>query len=232
MSIHDGHRQRMKERFMKHGLDTFNEHEVLELLLYYSIPRKNTNQIAHALINRFGSLRQVMEAPVEELKQIEGVGNTTAEFLSLLQQTHRRLNISLSKDKPVMSKITDIGDYMTSFFFGKHHEVVYLLCLDAKFMVIDCYEVCEGGVNSANISIRNIMDIAIRSNAVMVVLAHNHPGGLAVPSNADVQTTIQIAKALYMADITLLDHVIVAGEDYISMALSNLYDANRALLED
>lgn len=232
MSIHGGHRQRIKERFAKHGLEVFNEHEILELLLYYCIPRKDTNQIAHTLINRFGSLVQVVEAPVEELKKVEGVGESAALFLSLLQQTHRRLNISRAKEKAILTTIEEYGDYIKNFFFGKHHEMVYLLCMDAKSMVIDCFEICEGSVNSANISIRNVIDIAIRSNAVTAVLAHNHPGGLAIPSREDVQTTIQIGKALHMAEITLIDHVIVAEDDYISMLLSGLYDPTRVMVEE
>lgn len=232
MPIHSGHRQRVKERFMKKGLEAFNDYEILELLLFYAIPRSNTNEIAHRLIDHFGSLVQVLEAPVRELEKIEGIGAGAAMYLSLLRQTHRHLNISQVADKTLLQSIDDYANYLKSFFFGQCNEMVYLLCMDAKNTVINCYEICEGGVHSANISFRRIIDIAIQSNAVTVVLAHNHPGGLALPSPEDIMTTKRLAKALYMADIVLADHIVVAGQDYISMYLSQIYNPADVLGEE
>ena len=231
MSIHDGHRQRMRERFDKHGLDSFSEHEILELLLYYCIPRSNTNAVAHRLIQRFGSLVQVMEATAEELQEVEGIGASSALFLSLLQQTYRRMNISTAKKNISLAKPEQYSRYLREFFFGRQNEVVYLVCLDAKGTLIDCYEICEGGVHTANVPMRKIIDIAIRCKAVTVILAHNHPGGLALPSYEDVQTTRRLAKALYSAEVILMDHVIVAGKDYLSMRRSGEYDIDEVLSE-
>lgn len=232
MSIHDGHRQRIKERFLKNGLDGFSEHEVLELLLFYCIPRRDTNEIAHRLEKRFGSLTEVIEAPVKELKKVDGVGENAAMFLSVLKETNRYLNICRARENKVLRSIGECGEYLRHFFDGIRNEVVYLLCMDAKGMVIDCYKVGEGGVNSASVSIRKIIDIAITSNATSVVLAHNHPSGLAIPSADDIQTTRRLAKALYMADVILTDHIVVADKDYISMSLSGIYDPADISVED
>lgn len=232
MSIHDGHRQRMKERFLKNGLDTFSDHEILELLLYHCIPRCDTNEIAHRLISRFGSLLQVIEASPRELEKIEGVGKSAATFLVLLKETHRHLNISRAKENKILKDIQSCGLYLCNFFSGFSNEVVYLLCMDSKAMVIDCFKVSEGGVTSANISIRKIIDIAINSNAASVVIAHNHPGGFAIPSADDVMTTRRLAKALLMADVVLTDHVVVADRDYISMRQSGIYDPSSICIDD
>lgn len=232
MSIHKGHRGRMRERFLKSGLDSFSEHEVLEILLYHCIPRGDTNPIAHRLINRFGSLVQVIEAPVEELEKVEGMGPASATFISLLQQTYRRIGISKARENVVLTDVNAYGQYLQEFFFGKFNEMVYLLCLDAKGMVIDCYEICEGGIYSTSVPTRKIVETAMRSNAVSVVLAHNHPGGFAVPSLEDREATIRLAKALYAVDIVLVDHVVVAGRDFISMQLSRMYNYEDVLNEE
>lgn len=232
MSLHDGHRKRLKERFLKNGLDSFSEHEILELLLYYCVPRYDLNETAHRLIDQFGSFLQVINAPEKELLKVEGVGQSIAYYIRLLREMNRYLNICEAKSKPQMESPNDCCEYLVNFFMGIHNEVVYLLCLDAKGEVIDCYLVSEGTVNSANISIRKILDVAISCNASSAVLAHNHPGGFAVPSKEDRYTTMRIAKALYLADIILTDHIIVAGKDYISMAVSGLYDSADICIDD
>ncbi|MBR4863472.1 MAG: RadC family protein [Oscillospiraceae bacterium] len=224
MSIHSGHRERLREKFLNGGLSAFNEHEKLELLLTYCIPRKDVNEIAHLLINRFGSLLQVLQAPEKELMTVAGVGASVACFLRLMNETHRYLCISQATSKPQMHSYRDYGEYLVSFFIGKRVETVYLLCMDAKGEVIGCYLVSEGSVVSANISIRKLLEIAINCNAATVVLAHNHPGGFAVPSREDKVTTKQIAKALSNAEIVLADHIIVADDDFVSMVQSNAYD--------
>ena len=224
MSIHSGHRERLREKFLNGGLTVFNEHEKLELLLTYCIPRKDVNETAHLLINRFGSLLSVLQAPEKELMTVEGVGASVACFIRLMNETHRYLSISQAASKPQMRSYQDYGDYLVNFFIGKRVETVYLLCLDARNEVIGCYLVSEGSVISANISIRKILEIAINCNAATVVLAHNHPGGFAVPSREDKVTTMQIAKALYNAEVILADHIIVADDDFVSMVQSKAYD--------
>ena len=224
MSIHTGHRQRNKDRFKATGLDSFCDHEVLELLLYYCIPRRDTNQIAHNLIRQFGSFVRVMEAPARELEKVEGVGENAALFLNLIRESYRYMHVSAAKQTHFLRKVDEYGEYLRNFFLGMRNEVVYLLCMDAQAGVIDCVMIAEGSVNSANISIRKIADIALGTNASTVLLAHNHPGGLAVPSAEDVAVTKRIARTLANMDVYLTDHIIVAGEDFVSLYQSGLYD--------
>ena len=224
MSIHDGHRSRLKERFCKEGLDHFEEHQVLELLLFYCIPRVDTNPIAHALLERFGSLARVLEAPVEELEKVTGIGHNAAVFLSLVMQTGRYYQVSAASHNVIMNTLSDCGRYLIPFFYGRRNETVYLLCLDAKAKVLCCKEVGEGSVNSAAVPIRRIVEIALGANATTVVLAHNHPSGLALPSPEDELTTRQLAAALSAVEITLADHLIIADGDSVSMRESGLYN--------
>lgn len=224
MSVHNGHRQRMKERFLKHGLESFCDHEILELLLYYCVPQYDTNELAHRLINHFGSLLQVINAPVEELEKVEGVGPGVATYLALLKATHRHLGIAQARENELMQTIDAYIAYLQKFFVGMDHEVVYLLCLDAKGMVIDCYLVSEGGISSVNVSTRKVVQIALSSKAATVVLAHNHPGGLALPSEFDYQTTKLLSQALYLTGVMLYDHVVLSDRDYLSMRISGVYN--------
>lgn len=220
MSIHDGHRQRLKQRFLEEGLDNFTEIQVLELLLFYCIPRRDTNPIAHALLDRFGSLAQVLEAPVEELRKVEGIGENTAVFLHLTTEVGRYYLVNRSNQITFLQTINDCAAYLQPFFFGRRNETVFLLCMDAKCKVLCCREVGEGSVNAAGISIRKIVETALGVNATSVVLAHNHPSGVAVPSDEDVQTTRRVAMALAAVDVHLVDHIVVADDDSVSMIQS------------
>ena len=220
MSIHDGHRQRLKDRFRQNGLDNFTDVQVLELALFYCIPRRDTNPIAHALLEHFGSLSQVLEASVEELQKVEGIGENTAVFLSMLTQIGRYYLVDRSQREVILPTIEKCGAYLVPYFFGRPVETVFLLCLDAKCKVLCCREVGRGSVNSAGISVRKVVEMALGANATSVVMAHNHPSGLALPSTEDIQTTRRIAAALSAVDVHLADHIVVADGDYVSMVQS------------
>lgn len=220
MPTHDGHRDRLRKRFQEEGLDGFTEIQVLELLLFYCIPRKDTNPIAHSLLDRFGSLSQVLEAPVSELKKVEGMGESAAVYLNLMSHTARYYARNRNAQIKVLPTLESCAEYLLPFFLGRTVEMVYLLCLDAKCKVLSCTCISEGNVNTAGVSIRKVVEQSLAANASTVVLAHNHPGGLAVPSNEDVQTTRRIAAALSAVDIVLADHIVVADEDYVSMVQS------------
>lgn len=226
MSIHDGHRQRMRERFAEAGLDGFAEVNVLELLLFYCIPRKDTNPIAHALLSKFGSLVNVLEAPAEELVKVEGISENTATFLRLTTAVSRYYMMRKATQESILNTIEKCGEYLLPFFIGKRNETVYILCLDAKCKVLCCRELSEGSVNAASISVRKVAEVALGVNATSVVLAHNHPSGLALPSGEDVQTTRRIASALQTVDVHLADHIIVSDDDYVSMVQSGYYRPN------
>jgi len=227
MSIHDGHRQRLKNRFRAEGLDHFDEHQVLELLLYYVIPRKDTNPIAHALLERFGTLSQVLEAQPEELAKVPGMGDSAATFLSLITSVGRYYLMNRTMQETILPSIEKCGQYLVPFFYGRRNETVFLLCLDAKCKVLCCKEMGEGSVNSAGVPIRRIVETALGVNATSVILAHNHPSGFALPSGEDVQTTRRVALALNAVEIELVDHIVVAEDDFVSLAQSGLYNPDQ-----
>ena len=231
MSIHDGHRQRLKNRFRAEGLDHFDEHQVLELLLYYVIPRKDTNPIAHALLDRFGSLSQVLEAQPEELAKVPGMGDSAATFLSLITSVGRYYLVNRTIQETILPTIEKCGQYLLPYFYGRRNETVFLLCLDAKCKVLCCKELGEGSVNSAAVPIRRIVETALGVNATSVILAHNHPSGLALPSGDDIQTTRRVAMALDAVEIGLIDHIVVADDDYVSLAQSGMHHPDKCLLE-
>ena len=219
-SIHKGHRERLKQRFLEEGLDNFTEIQVLELLLFYAIPRSDTNPLAHALLEHFGSLAQVLEADVEELKKVPGIGDHAATLLALVIDLCRYYQVTCAQQTEILTTLDACGKYLVPRFFGRTRETVFLLCLDAKCKVLCCKEIGEGSVNTAAISVRKVVETALSANATTVILAHNHPSGIAVPSNEDIQTTQRIAAALSAVEIHLADHIVVAEGDYVSMVQS------------
>ncbi len=231
MSIHEGHRQRIKNRFRKEGLDHFEDIHVLELLLCYCVPRKDTNPLAHALLEHFGSLVQVLEASTDELEKVEGVGENISTFLTLTTAVCRYYQVKRAENISILRSVSQCGEYMLPFFYGRRNETVFLLCLDAKCKVLCCKEVGEGSINSAGVPVRRIVEMAMGSGATSVVLAHNHPSGLAIPSEEDVATTWKIARALHTVEIALADHLIVADSDFVSLADSGLYSLSEVRQE-
>ena len=227
MSMHDGHRQRLKKRFLNEGLDNFEPVQVLELLLFYCIPRQDTNPSAHRLLDHFGSLTQVLEATPEELKKVPGIGDAVATFLALVTSAGRYDNVKRTEAVRILSSLEECGKYLTPKFYGRRNETVFILCLDAKCKVLCCKEVGEGSVNSAAVPIRRIVEMALGANATSVVIAHNHPSGVAVPSNEDIQTTRRLAMALSAVEIMLIDHMVVADDDFVSMRQSGVYNPER-----
>lgn len=223
MSVHENHRQRVKARYETYGLDMFDEHQALELLLFYCIPRRDTNEIAHKLITRFGTFAQVLDAPVKELEKVEGVGHSVALYLKLLRDAQRYYRIHNEQNDVVLDNINACGDYLVRYFDGFKVEAVYMLGLDAKCKVLCCREIGRGNVNSAAISVRKIVDVALTENVTSVVLAHNHPSGLAIPSDEDIQTTYRISHALKAIDVVLADHIVVCESDFVSLVHSRMY---------
>ena len=223
MSIHEGHRQRLKDRFRTEGLDHFEERHVLELLLFFCVPRKDTAPMADALLKHFGSLALVLEATAEELEKVPGVGYNVSTLLTLTTELSRYYHVRQSERPVILDKTELYGRYLVPQFHRRRNETVFLLCLDAKCKLLCCKEVGEGSVNSASIPIRRVVEMALGCNATTVVLAHNHPSGLALPSGEDIQTTRRMAMALDAVEITLADHIVVADGDFVSMVQSGYY---------
>ena len=218
MSVHEGHRERMRRQMKTSGMDSLSDVQVLEVALYYAIARRDTNEIAHALLRRFGSLSGVLEAPRAELLKIDGVGESAADLLLLFIQMERRHLMDRAGREAILDTTYKCSQYLMPRFIGEQEEVVYLLCLDAKCKALDCSLIHRGAVNMTAISVRKIVKAALDHNATSVVVAHNHPSGLALPSREDRATTLALKAALDAVDVVLVDHVIVADEDFVSLA--------------
>ena len=223
MSVHTGHRQRLKGRFRKEGLDHFDELYVLELLLFYAVPQKDTNPIAHSLLDHFGSLNAVLDASAQDLEKVPGIGENISTFLTLITQVGRYYQVRRTDPGTVLRTVDECGKYLLPYFYGRENETVFLLSLDAKCKVLSCQKVGEGSVNSASIPVRKVVETALAANATTVILAHNHPSGVAIPSADDIQTTQRIARALESVEIILADHIVVSKDDFVSIVQSQYY---------
>ena len=216
MGLHDGHRQRKKAQFLQHGLDGFGDHEVLELLLYYAIPRRDTNELAHRLLQTFGSLRSVLGASPEELQKVEGVGKNVAVFLTLLPALESRMRQDIFRDR-ILNSVESAGAFFLYLLASERREVLYQVNLDAKGKLLNYRRLSSGTAAMTPVSVREVME-----NASRVLLGHNHPSGVALPSEEDRQVTLQIQQALATLDIVLSDHIVVADGDFVSMAASGM----------
>ena len=228
--MHTDHRRRVKNRFRNEGLDHFEELHALELLLFFAIPQGDVNPLAHRLLDHFGNLRHVLEAPAEQLMAVKGVGEHTAILLALVKGLSQKYMISADEDVIALNTLEECGAYLADRFIGRRDEVVMLLCLDAKRSPLACRIVSEGSVNAAEISTRKVVEAALSVNATSVILAHNHPSGIAVPSMPDIVTTRRMGAALSAVDIVLEDHFVVADRDYVSLRQSNYYDPEQCRL--
>ena len=218
MGEHDGHRERLRMRYLEHGLDALQDHEVLELLLFYAVPRKDTNPMARKLLRQFGSLSAVLDAPLQDLKAAAELSDIAAILLQLIPDLARRYQLSRTRSGTILNSTEDCGRFVLPYFFGATDEMVYLICLDAKKKVLACRLLQRGCVDFVGFSIRKVAEIAMSCNAVSVVLAHNRPGGMALPSTTDYQTTEALRSALSALGIEVLDHLVVCDSDYVSMA--------------
>ena len=221
MGIHDGHREKMRSRFLSGGLEQFADHEALELLLYYAIPRRNTNPIAHALMDRYGSLSAVLAAPVEDLQKVEGVGENAAILLKLVPRLCAKARLAdADRQELVLNTASRAGAYLLERFYGERNEVIHQLCLDRKGKLLACKKLGEGSIASAALDVRKLVENAILHSAGSVVLAHNHPSGIASPSVEDYAATDRARAALETIGVALADHIIVADGDFVSLAES------------
>lgn len=214
---HSGHRKRVKEEFLKNGLDNLPPHRVLELLLFYAIPQKDTNELAHRLENRFGSLAGVLDAPYEELVKVEGVGENTAVLLRLFTGVARRYYLEKADNAPAKDPKDAVGQRLRAWFLGYTKEALVLVTLDNRLKIIHIEEVKSGIADAVQIQFRELARVALGRNATKVILGHNHPGGLATPSRNDRLTTLALHKLFREIGIELLDHFIIAGDEYLSM---------------
>lgn len=213
---HEGHRKRLKERFLKTGLESFQPHEILELLLFYTRPRVDTNKLAHRLIDTFGSFSGVFDADVKKLSEISGVGENGAVLIKMIPQIMRIYGIENAvNDKLDTSK--KVCNYFFNCFRGIENEQLRIACLNDNLMVVASGVIIEGGRSFIPFNMRKIVEFTYDSKCEMIILAHNHPNGNAVPSQNDIKTTNYIYPVLKDVGIKLLDHVIVTKDTATSM---------------
>ena len=211
-----GHRNRVRERYLNTGLDTFQDYEALELLLFYAIPRKDTKSTAKNLISRFGSLPAVLDATLEELTEA-GLSPNAAILLKLVPDMNRYYAVKTDGAGQKVHSTSDAGKILCAMFQHEQTESVRLLCLNAGGKVLKLALLNEGDINAVHFSVRKIVETALSAKAVSVILAHNHPGGTLTPSREDLDATNSAKAALSTVGIQLLDHLIISGDSYCSL---------------
>ena len=221
-NIHKGHRTRLKNRYIKEGLEHFEEHNCLELLLFYAVPRKDTNPIAHELIKKFGSINEVFNASIDELCKIEGITENSAILLTMIPKIVGYAGCT-KITKQSLDTAEKLCDYCYSLFRGETKEKVRIICFDSKLQVVSAEEVESGTSNHVNINARTVIEIAIKNKSDLVVIAHNHPDGDEMPSGKDVVTTRILKETLENVNINLLDHIIVGQKHALSMKNSGYF---------
>lgn len=217
--MHNGHRLRVKKRFASEGLSSFQDYEVLELLLFYAIPQGDVKPIAKALLSHFQTLKAVFDADIESLKQVSGIGEHAATLLAVIPQLSQ-LYISLSsRDEKIIGGTAEAGRYICNMIGAKAMEVFCVLCLDSKRRILAFESVETGTVSQANVHPRKVVECAIRHNAAAVILAHNHPSGTMQASESDRMLTRQLCDLFEGLGIHVIDHIIAAGPTrFLSMS--------------
>lgn len=216
-NLHKGHRQRLIEKFLRFGLDSFQPHEVLELLLFFAIPRRDTNEVAHLLIEKFGSLRGVLEADRDELMTVDGIGEHAATLITLILPLFRYFRLSEFCPEYIYDSLDRIGRYVVNFYIGVSTEKCYALLFDKRMKLLTTVMLGEGAASNTQLNLQSLNEAIVRKKASTLVIVHNHPSGNAYPSPADEATTTLIESAITYNGCTLLEHIIVAGEYYYPM---------------
>ena len=222
-NVHDGHRARLKTKYREHGLESFTDIEALELLLFFAIPRANTNELAHALLDRFRSFRGVMEADLDELQRVPGIGENAATLLRLVTDLGSRYQRTAYTRGQQILNSSDAGKFLLPQFAYRTEECSVLLCMDVAGHVIDCHVLAEGTSSMVALAAREIADTVLRYKAARVILAHNHVSGIALPSKADIDATGKIFRMLRLLGVELTDHIVVSDGDFVSMRDSGCF---------
>ncbi len=220
---HAGHRKRLKSRFLEQGLEGFEPHQALELLLFYGIPQKDTNEIAHRLLDTCGSFQKVMEASREQLLSVNGVGENVATLLQLIPALARYYAQHQDVVQVRFEHPDDVGRFLQGCYTGYTHEVISILTMNDLSEIVSFDILSNGDLGQAQLSMRNLVTLVMKHNATSVILCHNHPSGFALPSPADLKTTLQVKNALQSIGVKLIDHFVLGADDFISMAMSKRY---------
>jgi len=223
-NIHDGHRKRKKEQFLKSGISHLPEHEMLEFLLYYAIPRGDTNEPAHALINRFGSLTRTFDAGFDELTEVKGVGENAASLICLARMLAEvYFERKTGEDLIELFNSDRLKNYCSSLFITSREEEIRCVYLTDDLKLISSEKICSGTVGKVEIPVRKITRSVFANNCSRIVIAHNHPAGTCIPSRADLESTKDLCALLGKIEIELIDHIIVGRDGVTSMKESGYF---------
>ena len=211
----------MTRRFLRGVPDAMTDAELLELLLRFSTD--DAKALTERILAQCPNIAAVIEADADTLRSIEGIDEASVLLLRLVPELHRRYFLSRSRDEKRLTTSADFGRFLLPYFYGARDEMVYLLLLDAAGKVLNCKLIGHGSVNSANVPMRRVVQEALTANASGVVLAHNHPSGVALPSKEDADLTARLRDTLDALQILLLDHIVVADDDFVSMRESGYF---------
>ncbi len=214
--IHTGHRQRVKDRFLKAGLESFQRHEVLEFLLFFGIPYKDTNPLAHALIDKYGSFSNVCDAPIESLREVPGMTENAAILIKILPNISGLYMQDKLENTVYLGTLGACADYLRSMLYNARKEELYVLFLDDEHKLLSYKRLGVGSVNHVTVALREIHEAIFFSHATNVILAHNHPSGNFEPSSGDIRATKHVLESISYIGVNLLDHIIVTGNSHYS----------------
>ncbi|MBN1130790.1 MAG: DNA repair protein RadC [Chitinispirillaceae bacterium] len=216
-TLSEGHRARLRERFAGNGINALHAHEIVELLLSYVIPRRDTKAAAKELIRRYTCLNALLNAPAEELSKVNGVGKRSAEFLSFIREVNGFCLKEKYQRKSMLSHRRDAEEYLRFHFGMRRDEYVAAIFLGNRNQVIATEVIAEGTVNQCAVYPRVIIERALRCHATSIIIAHNHPGGGLKPSEADWVLTGRLCALCRLLDIPLLDHLVVSHDEVVSL---------------
>lgn len=219
-NIHEGHRSRMKQMFLKHGFNAFTDIEKLEFLLYYAFAQKDTNPIAHKLLDTFGSIDKVFEAPYSELIKVEGIGSHAAILIKTILEFAS--SYGQSKCSSSIGSSATAKEFCLNLFKGKSVEEFYVICLATNNKVLDCKMISRGTASEVPINIRDITNLSLTNSCERIILAHNHPKGIARPSDEDIAFTSRILYSCIINNIEVLDHIVVSNQEAFSFEESKI----------
>ena len=223
-NIHKGHRQKIRERYYETGLTGMPDHNILEFILFFGIPQKDTNEMAHELIDRFGSFSGVLEAKRAELLDVKGMTETAACLLTMFLPVYKRYVADLNKKKPVLENTKDYVKYLRHIYLDDPNiERIYILCLDSNNRLIACRKISEGDFSTSLFDARKVASTVLEVNAKKVVISHNHPNGKIEPSSNDCSVTFELGNLIRLLKVNFIDHIIITDTSYFSMRGSAKY---------
>ncbi len=223
-NIHADHRLRIKKKFLENGLDAFADHEILELLLFYSIPQADTNPIAHKLINKFHSMSAIFGAPIDSLMEVDGIGEHTATLLKLIPSIWKESSRRFSYNGIIISNVKSTKAFVKTLFDGSDKEDFFIICVGTKNEILDVKKISSGTYSKVEVPIRSVTNYIFKQNCERIVIAHNHPQGKSLPSVEDISLTQKLFNSCVLNDIDILDHIIVSKDDEYSFAQNGEMD--------